>query len=66
MGDPSIETYKCGNCRFYEACGNHGGKCHRYPPSIDAGRTHFHGCIEVSVHDWCGEWLPKEKERTHP
>lgn len=46
----------CKNCLFFVGRIEHGGKCRRYPPSVEAGRDRFHQFVEVALTDWCGEW----------
>lgn len=52
----------CGYCRYFKTGDALTGICHRYPP-VFAGdssprETHHWRYPTVSIHGWCGEFLP--------
>jgi hypothetical protein len=49
----------CGNCKFLLGDRDRSGECRRNPPPVlnDDGEFQF---PEMSIDDWCGEWLAKD------
>lgn len=47
----------CRDCRFYWWEERKGGRCRRYPPSIDGALP------KVAEHDWCGEWREQRNDQ---
>jgi len=55
----------CGGCHYFRAADAWTGACHRFPPSYvgenPMKETHHWRFPIVSVHAWCGEFLPKSE-----
>ena len=56
----------CGQCHYFVAVDAVNGTCHRYPP-LFAGESspremHHWRFPLVSLHAWCGEFLPRRSD----
>ncbi len=52
----------CSQCRYFKAADALNGACHRFPPHFvgegSPKEAHHWRFPAVSVHAWCGEFLP--------
>jgi hypothetical protein len=57
----------CSHCRYFQSADALNGTCHRFPP-LFAGEsspreTHHWRFPTVSLHAWCGEFLPARQDQ---
>lgn len=57
----------CEQCRYFQPLDAMGGQCHRFPPQFAGDSSpreiHHWRFPAVSVHAWCGEYLPQPADQ---
>lgn len=57
-----MDDRRCEMCRYLQELSD-SCECYRYPPvPVPLYDKVFRARPKVHPHEWCGEWVPREKE----